>query len=38
MTLGEIWSVMWAKTRTNDPEEQLLEDMYQELIDAKNED
>lgn len=35
MTLGEIWAVMWAKTRATDPREDVLEEMYQELIAAK---
>ena len=35
MTLGEIWSVMWAKTRSTDTHDDVLEEMYQELQDTK---
>lgn len=35
MTLGEIWAVMWAKTRSTNTHDNVLEEMYQELQDIK---
>lgn len=35
MTVGEIWAVMWARTRESDTRENSLESMYTELLQAK---
>lgn len=35
MTVGEIWAIIWAKTRHGDSREDVLAEMYQELLDLK---
>lgn len=35
MTIGEIWAVMWARTRENKKQNDNLEELYQDLLAAK---
>lgn len=35
MTVGEIWSVIWAKTRGSDAEAEGLDELYEDLKAAK---
>lgn len=38
MTVGEIWAVIWARTRGSDQVEDLNAQMYDELIQLKEQE
>lgn len=38
MTVGEIWAVIWAKTRASDHEDEKLAELYDDLLAAKEQE